>query len=72
MQEIINYLTQNAHLQREKALLSLKLLYNNSVGIGDHSTTDYYKNIDEAFKMFCTAEEMLENVVKLKEILQKK
>jgi hypothetical protein len=46
------------------------LLYNKSVGIGDHSTEDYYRNIDEAFDMFCQSEEKLENLKKLKDILK--
>ena len=30
------------------ALLSLELLGNKSVGIGDHSTGDFYKNVEES------------------------
>lgn len=71
MDKIFDYLKQNALLQREKAILSLTILYNNSVGIGDHSTDDYYKNIDQAFDMFCEAEEKLENLKKIKKILKK-
>ena len=69
MKEILDYIEQSAILQR-KALLSLTLLYNKSVGIGDHSTEDYYRNIDEAFDMFCQSEEKLENLKKLKDILK--
>jgi hypothetical protein len=70
MKEILDYIEQSAILQRNKALLSLTLLYNKSVGIGDHSTEDYYRNIDEAFDMFCESEEKLENLKKLKDILK--
>ena len=35
-------------LIKPKALLSLDLLGNKSVGIGDHSTEDFYKNAEEA------------------------
>ena len=70
MKEILDYIEQSAILQRNKALLSLTLLYNKSVGIGDHSTEDYYRNIDEAFDMFCQSEEKLENLKKLKYILK--
>ena len=70
MKEILDYIEQSAILQRNKALLSLPLLYNKSVGIGDHSTEDYYRNIDEAFDMFCQSEEKLENLKKLKDILK--
>jgi len=71
MDKIFDYLKQNALLQREKAILSLTILYNSSVGIGDHSTDDYYKNIDQAFDMFCEAEEKLDNIDKLKKFLKK-
>ena len=71
MDKIFDYLKQNALLQREKAILSLTILYNSSVGIGDHSTDDYYKNIDQAFDMFCEAEEKLDNIEKLKNFLKK-
>ncbi len=71
MDKIFDYLKQNALLQREKAILSLTILYNSSVGIGDHSTDDYYKNIDQAFDMFCEAEEKLDNIEKLKKFLKK-
>jgi hypothetical protein len=70
MEQILDYIKQSAILQRNKALLSLTLLYNKSVGIGDHSTNDYYKNIDEAFDMFCDAEDKLEHIKKLKKILK--
>ena len=33
---------------KAKALLSLDLLDKKSVGIGDHSTEDFYKNAEEA------------------------
>lgn len=37
--------------QVNKALLSLELLQNHAVGIGDHSTEDFYKNAIEALSM---------------------
>jgi len=70
MDKIFDYLKQKALLQKEKAILSLTILYNSSVGIGDHTTGDYYKNIDEAFEMFCQAEEQLEHIKNLKKILK--
>ena len=70
MEQILDYIKQSAILQRNKALLSLSLLYHKSVGIGDHSTNDYYKNIDEAFDMFCDAEDKLQHIKKLKKILK--
>ena len=46
--------------QRQKALLTLQLLSHHSVGIGDHSTDDYYKNAEEALTMLVDADDKLE------------
>lgn len=72
MDEILSYIKSEANLEKQKAILTLTLLYQKSVGIGDHSTSDYYKNIDEAFSMFCSAEEKLSNLKKLKDLLKEK
>lgn len=72
MNEILEYIKQKALLNRSKALLSLTLLYENSVGIGDHSTEDYYKNIDEAFELFCQSEEQIQYLQVLQKQLQRK
>lgn len=71
MNEILEYIKQNALLDRSKALLSLTLLYQKSVGIGDHSTEDYYKNIDEAFELFCKAEEQIQHLQVLQKHLER-
>ena len=47
----LGYLRQKAFSDRDKALMSLKLLTENAVGIGDHTTEDFYKNLDEAYKV---------------------
>ena len=44
---------------KAKALLSLELLGNNAVGIGDHSTGDFYKNATEALMMLVDADDRL-------------
>ena len=72
MNEILEYIKQKALLNRSKALLSLTLLYEKSVGIGDHSTEDYYKNIDEAFELFCQSEEQIQHLQVLQKQLQRK
>ena len=36
----------------------------NSVGIGDHSTGDFYKNIEEEFQSLVDADDMLETLEK--------
>ena len=72
MNEILEYIKQKALLNRSKALLSLTLLYEKSVGIGDHSTEDYYKSIDEAFELFCQSEEQIQHLQVLQKQLQRK
>ena len=42
----VEYLYNKAKTDMSKAELSLNLLLNNGVGIGDHSTGDFYKNLD--------------------------
>jgi hypothetical protein len=37
-----------ATAEKFKALTSLRLLMQHPAGIGDHSTADYHKNLDEA------------------------
>ena len=46
-QHLIDMLMKSAEADKAKALLSLNLLGNSAVGIGDHSTGDYYKNAEE-------------------------
>ena len=53
-----------AHSDKAKALLSLELLGNKAVGIGDHSTGDFYKNAEEALSMLVDADDRLEAIDK--------
>jgi|TARA_R100001460_G_scaffold26549_10_gene53718 hypothetical protein len=62
--EVYTYIKTKAEADKAKALLSLELLGNNAVGIGDHSTGDFYKNIDEAFEVLCDALDKLETLEK--------
>jgi len=48
--------------QRQKALTTLQLLAHHSVGIGDHSTEDYYKNAEEALAALTDADDKLETL----------
>jgi len=59
-QRVIDMLRTQAEAERQKALLSLDLLMERSVGIGDHSTGDFYKNAEEALQMLIDAEDKLE------------
>ena len=36
--------------ERQKAFLTLELMSNHPAGIGDHSTTDFYDNANEALE----------------------
>jgi len=62
--ELYNMLKNSAEADKSKALLSIDLLSNYSVGIGDHSTGDFYKNAEEALSLFASAEERLEILTK--------
>ena len=52
-------LKSSAEADKAKALLSLDLLGNKSVGIGDHSTDDFYKNAEDALIKLVDADDRL-------------
>ena len=56
----INYLWNKAITDGQKAKLSLELLTHNAVGIGDHSTQDFYENLDQALDTLVDAKDRLE------------
>ena len=62
--ELYNMLKSSAQADKEKALLSLELLGNKAVGIGDHSTEDFYKNAEEALVMLVDADDRLSTLEK--------
>ena len=57
--ELYKMLKAEAEAERQKALLSLDLLGNHAVGIGDHSTEDFYKNATEALVMLVDADDKI-------------
>ena len=57
-------LIKTAEADKAKALLSLELLSDRAVGIGDHSTEDFYKNAEEAINMLADADDRLEAIKK--------
>jgi hypothetical protein len=63
-EQLIRMLRCEAVAQRAKALLTFKLLSENAVGIGDHSTGDFYKNAEEALQMLVDADDKLEALQK--------
>lgn len=60
MSPLYNMLLTSAQADKAKAELSLELLSNQAVGIGDHSTTDFYNNAEEALKLLIDAEDRIE------------
>ena len=60
MSKLVIMLRKSAEADRAKALLSLELLDKKSVGIGDHSTEDFYKNAEEALELLASAQDRLE------------
>jgi hypothetical protein len=62
--ELYNMLKTSAEADKAKAFLSLDLLGNKAVGIGDHSTEDFYKNADEALTILVDADDKLEALEK--------
>ena len=59
MNKLIDMLRTSAQADKAKALLSLELLGDRAVGIGDHSTGDFYKNAEEALVMLVDADDRL-------------
>ena len=56
----LSYLFHKAVADREAAKLSMSLLLDSSVGIGDHSTNDFYENLDQALNNLVDAEDRLD------------
>jgi hypothetical protein len=61
---LIKMLKTSAEADKSKALLTLDLLGNTGVGIGDHSTKDFYNNAEEALSMLSDADDRLETIEK--------
>ena len=59
MSRLKEMLKTSALADKAKALLTLELLEKNPAGIGDHSTTDFYKNAEEALQMLVDADDRL-------------
>ena len=58
--KVIDALRAHAEAEKAKALTSFELLTDKAVGIGDHSTEDYFKNAFEALDQLAKAEEQIE------------
>ena len=64
MNKLVNMLRKSAEADKAKALLSLELLGDRAVGIGDHTTGDFYKNAEEALAMLVDADDRLATIDK--------
>jgi len=53
-------LKSDIEARKSKALLTLHLMDEKSVGIGDHSTDDFYNNAKDAISELATANDELE------------
>jgi len=56
---VIKMLRKTFEAQREKALMTFELLTENPAGIGDHSTSDFYNNAEEAARALAEADDVL-------------
>ena len=61
---LITMLKTSAEADRAKALLTLDLLGNTGVGIGDHSTNDFYNNAEEALSALVDADDKIATLEK--------
>ena len=57
---VISALKAQALADKEKALMSLDLLENQAVGIGDHTANDFLKDATESLNLLCEAEDRLD------------
>ena len=59
-EELYNMLRLSAEADLAKGKLSLKLLNDKGVGVGEHSTKDFYDNAEEALAMMADATDRLD------------
>jgi hypothetical protein len=62
MSKLKDMLYTSAMADKAKALLTLELLEKHPAGIGDHSTTDFYNNAEEALRMLVDADDRLKAI----------
>jgi hypothetical protein len=61
---VISALKAQALADKEKALMSLDLLENQGVGIGDHTANDFLADATESLRLLADAEDRLEIINK--------
>ena len=62
----LSYMEKKAESDQQAAMLAFDLLLEKAVGIGDHSTSDFLGNLDEALNKLVDANDRLEAVEWLK------
>tara|TARA_R110002110_G_scaffold223918_1_gene437747 strand:- start:505 stop:750 length:246 start_codon:yes stop_codon:yes gene_type:complete len=60
--KMIDYMLNRALADQAKALASLDLLLDHGAGIGDHSTGDYWSNVDASLDLLVDADDRLEAI----------
>ena len=60
--ELYTMLKTSAQSDVSKAKRSLSLMCENGVGSGDHSTSDFYNNAEEALSLLADANDRLETL----------
>ena len=58
----LNSLMIKAESDRLEAITSLDIMFNHPAGIGDHSTDDLHKNLNEALSKLGDAEDRIETL----------
>ena len=60
--KIYKMLKTQAEAEKAKALLTLELLNTKGVGVGEHSTEDFYKNAEDALMNLVDANDKLDTL----------
>lgn len=63
--DLYNMLRSSAIADLNKAKLTLNLLGDKAVGIGDHSTEDFYNNAEQALALFVDANDRIQALEEL-------
>ena len=58
----LNSLMIKAESDRLEAITSLDIMFNHPAGIGDHSTDDLHRNLNEALSKLADAEDRIETL----------
>lgn len=60
--KVMSALLAQAIADKEKALMSLDLLDNQAVGIGDHTANDFLNDATESLKLLCEANDRISTI----------